>query len=60
MGFHEDDGENFRTSHFDQHFATAVGVSKFSTVLGPILKCNTNLEIKKVIGVSHYVTDVVN
>ena len=48
MGFHEDDGENFRTSHFDfEHFATAVSVAKeLLTVLGPILKCNTNLEIK--------------
>ena len=51
MGFHEDDGENFRTSHFDfEHFATAVSVAKeLLTVLGPILKCNTNVEIKKVI-----------
>ena len=58
MGFHEEDGENFRTSHFDfEHFATAVSVAK---ELLTVLKCNTNLEIKKVIGVSHYVTDVVN
>ena len=61
-GFHEEDGENFRTSHFDfEHFATAASVAKeLLTVLGPILKCNTNLKIKKVIWVSHYVTDAVN